>query len=86
LRLCEDQHSRKRHLLVDTCRQLLGIAQRTVVAVFDFSSQRFSSRKLIPGNVKIGEPSFTWNESTPTCPSSEAALAEVKITGQVAAQ
>jgi ribosome-binding protein aMBF1 (putative translation factor) len=32
--------------------QLLGIAQRTVVAVFDFSSERFSPRKLIPVNVK----------------------------------
>jgi len=33
--------------------QLLGIAQRTVVAVFDYPSQRFSPRKLIPVNVKI---------------------------------
>lgn len=33
--------------------QLLGIAQRTVVAVFDHPSQRFSPRKLIPVNVKI---------------------------------
>jgi len=32
--------------------QLLGIAQRTVVAVFDYPSQRFSPRKLIPVNVK----------------------------------
>jgi len=32
--------------------QLLGIAQRTTVAVFDFQSQRFSPRKLIPVNVK----------------------------------
>ena len=32
--------------------QLLGIAQRTVVAVFDCPSQRFSPRKLIPVNVK----------------------------------
>jgi len=32
--------------------QLLGIAQRTVVAVFDCPSQRFSRRKLIPVNVK----------------------------------
>jgi DNA-binding transcriptional regulator YiaG len=30
----------------------LGIAQRTVVAVFDYPSQRFSPRKLIPVNVK----------------------------------
>jgi len=30
----------------------LGIAQRTVVAVFDCSSQRFSPRKLIPVNAK----------------------------------
>ena len=32
--------------------KLLGIAQRTVVAVFDCPSQRFSPRKLIPVNVK----------------------------------
>ncbi|MEI8291845.1 MAG: helix-turn-helix domain-containing protein, partial [Verrucomicrobiota bacterium] len=32
--------------------QLLGIAQRTIIAVFDFPSQRFSTRKLIPVNVK----------------------------------
>jgi len=32
--------------------QLLGIAQRTVVALFDCPSQRFSPRKLIPVNVK----------------------------------
>jgi len=32
--------------------QLLGIAQRTVVAVFDCPPQRFSPRKLIPVNVK----------------------------------
>ena len=32
--------------------QLLGIAQRTVVAVFYYPSQRFSPRKLIPVNVK----------------------------------
>jgi DNA-binding transcriptional regulator YiaG len=32
--------------------QLLGIAQRTVVADFDYPSQRFSPRKLIPVNVK----------------------------------
>jgi len=31
---------------------LLGIAQRTVVAVFDCPPQRFSPRKLIPVNVK----------------------------------
>jgi len=30
----------------------LGIAQRTVVAVFDYPSQRFSPRKLIPVKVK----------------------------------
>jgi DNA-binding XRE family transcriptional regulator len=32
--------------------QLLGIAQRTAVAVFDCPSPRFSRRKLIPVNVK----------------------------------
>jgi len=32
--------------------QQLGIAQRTVVAVFDCPPQRFSPRKLIPVNVK----------------------------------
>jgi ribosome-binding protein aMBF1 (putative translation factor) len=32
--------------------QLLGIAQRTRVSVFDYPSQRFSPRKLIPVNVK----------------------------------
>ena len=32
--------------------QLLGIAQRSVVVVFDCPSQRFSPRKLIPVNVK----------------------------------
>jgi DNA-binding transcriptional regulator YiaG len=32
--------------------QLLGIAQRTVGAVFVYPSQRFSPRKLIPVNVK----------------------------------
>jgi DNA-binding XRE family transcriptional regulator len=30
----------------------LGIAQRSVVVVVDFPSQRFSPRKLIPVNVK----------------------------------
>ena len=32
--------------------QLLGISQRTVVAVFDHSKERYSRRKLIPVNPK----------------------------------
>ena len=37
---------------LELCGKMLGIAQRTVVAVFDYPSQRFSPRKLIPVNVK----------------------------------
>lgn len=41
-----------RRLTRQLMAQLLGIAQRTVEAVFDCPSQRFSPRKLIPVNVK----------------------------------
>ena len=46
-----DQFSTK-VLTTQQTGQLLGIAQRSVVAVFDSPSQRFSPRKLIPVNVK----------------------------------